>query len=195
MPVPILCHVCHGGRHQPENPGTYRCRSCGSPATESTFPVQSDERLVVLAGVLQVLAVPNGHQVIAPDRRCYAPHLGASLSLALRVNRTHPVFRQAEGIGTAEDLLSVLDADERDPWVLSPTQLGGPHPGHGRPQRTAAVGGPAVPGLRLGDPGRAYPQPAPARHVRPRLPDRRHRARPLRLAAPAPASPARRICP
>ncbi|WP_128380272.1 hypothetical protein [Streptomyces cavernae] len=123
MPVPILCHVCHGGRYQPENPGTYRCRSCGSPATESTFPVQSDERLVVLAGVLQILTVPNGHQVIAPDRRCYAPHLGASLSLALRVNRTHPVFRQAEDIGTAEDLLSVLDADERGPWVLSPTQL------------------------------------------------------------------------
>ncbi|MFD9441912.1 hypothetical protein ACFWBR_27680 [Streptomyces sp. NPDC060006] len=123
MPVPILCHVCHGGRYQPENPGTCRCRSCGSPATESTFPVQSDERLVVLAGVLQVLTVPNGHQVIAPDRRCYAPHLGASLSLALRVNRTHPVFRQAEDIGTAEDLLSVLDADERSPWVLAPSQL------------------------------------------------------------------------
>jgi hypothetical protein len=25
--------------------------------------------------------------VITPDRRCHAPHLGASLSLALRVNR------------------------------------------------------------------------------------------------------------
>ncbi|MFD5445950.1 hypothetical protein [Streptomyces tendae] len=124
MPVPILCHVCRSGRYQPESPGTYRCRSCGSPATESTFPVQSDERLVVLAGVLQILTVPNGHQVITPDRRCYAPHLGASLSLALRVNRTRPVFRQAEDVGTAEDLLSLLDADERGPWVLSPAQLG-----------------------------------------------------------------------
>jgi hypothetical protein len=124
VPVPILCHVCRGGRYRPESLGTYRCRSCGSPATESTFPVQSDERLVVLAGVLQILSVPHGHQVITPDRRCYAPHLGVSLSLALRVNRTHPVFRQAEDVGTAEDLLSVLDADERGPWVLSPAQLG-----------------------------------------------------------------------
>ncbi|MFF2217574.1 hypothetical protein [Streptomyces antibioticus] len=124
MPVPILCHVCHGGLYRPESPGAYRCRSCGSPATESTFPVQSDERLVVLAGVLQVLSVPDGHQVIAPDRRCYAPHLGASLSLALRANRTRPVFRQAEDVATAEDLLSALDADERGPWVLSPAQLG-----------------------------------------------------------------------
>jgi hypothetical protein len=124
VPVPILCHVCQSGRFQPDGPGAYRCRSCGSPATESAFPVRSDERLVVLAGVLQVLTVPDGHQVITPDRRCHAPHLGASLSLALRVNRTHPVFRQAEDVSTAEDLLSVLDADERGPWVLSPEQLG-----------------------------------------------------------------------
>jgi hypothetical protein len=124
VPVPILCHVCHGGRYRPEGPGAYRCCSCGSPATESTLPVQSDERLVVLAGVLQILTVPDGHQVITPDRRCHAPHLGASLSLALRVNRMHPVFRQAEDVGTAEDLLSVLDADELGPWVLSPAQLG-----------------------------------------------------------------------
>jgi hypothetical protein len=123
VPVPILCHVCQGGHFRPEGPGTYRCRSCGSPAAESTFPVQSDERLVVLAGVLQILTVPDGHQVIIPDRRCHAPHLGASLSLALRLNRTHPVFRQAEGVSTAEDLLSALDADERSPWVLSPVQL------------------------------------------------------------------------
>jgi hypothetical protein len=77
----------------------------------------------MLAGVLQILTVPDGHQVITPDRRCHAPHLGASLSLALRVNRTHPVFRQAEDVSTAEDLLSVLDADERGPWVLSSAQL------------------------------------------------------------------------
>ncbi|MFD0067413.1 MULTISPECIES: hypothetical protein [unclassified Streptomyces] len=123
MPVPILCHVCGGGRYQPESPGACRCRSCGSPATESTFPVQSDERLAVLAGVLQVLTVPEGHQVITPDRRCHAPHLGASLILALRVNRARPVFRQAEDVDTAEGLLSALDADERGPWVLSPAQL------------------------------------------------------------------------
>ncbi|MFE9454992.1 hypothetical protein [Streptomyces sp. NPDC006739] len=123
MPVPILCHVCHDGRYRPEGPGTYRCRSCGSPATESTFPVQSDERLIVHAGVLQILTVPEGHQVITPDRRCQAPHLGASLSLALRVSRTHPVFRQAGDVSTAEELLSLLDADERGPWVLSPAQL------------------------------------------------------------------------
>lgn len=124
MPVPIPCHLCDGGRYEPEGPGAYRCRSCGSPATESSFPVQHDERLVVLAGVLHVLTVPDGHQVITPDRRCRAPHLGASLSLALRVNRTHPVFRRVEDVGTAEDLLSVLDADERGPWMLSPAQLG-----------------------------------------------------------------------
>ncbi|MDA5147453.1 hypothetical protein PEM37_38780 [Streptomyces sp. AD681] len=59
MPVPILCHVCRSGRYQPASPDTYRCRSCGSPATESTLPVQSDERLVVLAGALQILSVPT----------------------------------------------------------------------------------------------------------------------------------------
>ncbi len=34
------------------------------------------------------------------------------------------MFRQAEDVGTAGDLLSVLDADERGPWVLPPAQLG-----------------------------------------------------------------------
>lgn len=34
------------------------------------------------------------------------------------------MFRQAEDVATTEDLLSVLDADERGPWVLSPAQLG-----------------------------------------------------------------------
>ncbi|WP_455362336.1 hypothetical protein [Streptomyces sp. SYSU K21746] len=124
MPVPILCHICHRGRYQAQGPDSYACRSCGSQATESTFPVQSDERLIVLAGILQVLTVPDGHQKITPTRRCHAPHLGASLILALRLNRTHPVFRDAEGIRTAESLLAVLDADEQGPWVLSPEQLG-----------------------------------------------------------------------
>ncbi|OIJ93226.1 hypothetical protein BIV25_25940 [Streptomyces sp. MUSC 14] len=93
-------------------------------APESAFAVQSDERLVVIAGIFHVLAVPDAHQVVTPDRRCHAPHLGASLTLALRLNRTHPVFRQAADVRTAEDLLSALDADERGPWVLSPAQLG-----------------------------------------------------------------------
>ncbi|MEU9191321.1 hypothetical protein AB0D14_43960, partial [Streptomyces sp. NPDC048484] len=75
------------------------------------------------AGVLQILTVPEGHQVITPDRRCHAPYRGASLSLALRVNRTRPVFRQIEDVGTVEDLLSVLDADEQGPWGPSPAQL------------------------------------------------------------------------
>ncbi|MFJ8364508.1 hypothetical protein [Streptomyces sp. NPDC093984] len=95
MPVPILCHICHGGRYEPRNPGSYACRSCGNRATESTFPVQSDERLVALAGVLQVLTVPDGHQVITPTRRCHAPHLGASLVLALRVY-TGPLWDLAQ---------------------------------------------------------------------------------------------------
>ncbi|MFF9410435.1 hypothetical protein ACF1B0_33650 [Streptomyces anandii] len=124
MPVPILCHICHGGRYEPRDPGSYACRPCGNRAAESTFPVQSDERLVVLAGVLQVLTVPDGHQVITPTRRCHAPHLGASLVLALRLNRTHPVYRRAEDVQAAEDLLAALDADEQGPWVLSPAQLG-----------------------------------------------------------------------
>ncbi|TLS45789.1 hypothetical protein FE633_13610 [Streptomyces montanus] len=124
MPVPIPCRACHGGHYQPESPGSFHCGSCGSPATESTFRLQSDERLIVHAGVLQILTVPEGHQVITPDRRCHAPHLGASLTLALRLNRTHPVFRQTEDIQTAESLLAALDADERGPWVLSPAQLG-----------------------------------------------------------------------
>ncbi|MFD8219220.1 hypothetical protein ACFV2U_37400 [Streptomyces sp. NPDC059697] len=58
--------------------------------------------------------MPDGHQVITPDRRCYAPHLGASLALALRLDRARAVFPHAE---------AVLDADERGPWVLSPVQL------------------------------------------------------------------------
>ncbi|MFC8350759.1 hypothetical protein [Streptomyces sp. NPDC057280] len=60
MPVPVLCHVCPGGHYQAENPWTYRCRFCGSPATESAFPAQSNERLVMFAGVLQILPVPDG---------------------------------------------------------------------------------------------------------------------------------------
>ncbi|MGW2563429.1 hypothetical protein ACWCXB_30240 [Streptomyces sp. NPDC001514] len=123
MPVPILCHICHGGRYAPRDPGSYACRSCGSLVTESTFPVQSDERLVVLADVLQVLAVPDGHQVITPTRRCHAPHLGARLILALRLDRTHPAYRRTEDVRAAEGLLAVLDADEQGPWVLTPEQL------------------------------------------------------------------------
>ncbi|WP_371642615.1 hypothetical protein [Streptomyces mirabilis] len=77
----------------------------------------------MLAGILQVLAVPDGHQVITPDRRCYAPHLGASLALALRLDRARAVFPHAEAVEAAEGLLAVLDADERGPCVLSPAQL------------------------------------------------------------------------
>jgi len=123
MPVPILCHVCHEGRYAPREPGLYACRSCGNRATASAFPVRSDERLVALAGVLQVLVVPVGHQVIAPTRRCHAPHLGAGLVLALRLSRTHPVYRRPEDIETAESLLATLDADDQGPWALSPEQL------------------------------------------------------------------------
>ncbi|MFF8848138.1 hypothetical protein ACF08N_36580 [Streptomyces sp. NPDC015127] len=115
MPVPILCHHCHVGRYEPRELGLYACRSCDRQATESAFPVQDDERLVVLTGVLQVLTVPDGHQVITPTRRCHAPHLGASLVLALRLNRTHPVYGHTEDVPTAEGLLAVLDADEQGP--------------------------------------------------------------------------------
>ncbi|MFE4579511.1 hypothetical protein [Streptomyces chartreusis] len=124
MPVPKLCLICHGGRYKPRDPGFYAFRSCGNRATESTFPVQSDERLVVLASVLQVLTVPDGHQVITPTRRCHAPHFGTSLVLALRLNQTHPVYRRTEDVQAAEDLLAVLDVDEQGPWVLPPEQLG-----------------------------------------------------------------------
>jgi hypothetical protein len=124
VPIPVLCDACLDGRYQPEGPGSYRCGSCGAAVAESAFTVPSGERLAVIAGVLQVLSVPDGHQVVAPDRRCQAPHLGASLSLALRVARTRPVFRQPGDVGEAEKLLSVLDADDRGPWVLSPEQLG-----------------------------------------------------------------------
>ncbi|MDN3271560.1 hypothetical protein [Streptomyces sp. MA15] len=123
MPVPILRHVCHEGRYTPRGPGLYACRSCGNRATTAAFPVQSDERLVVLAGVLQVLAVPDGHQMITPTRRCHAPHLGAGLALALRLSRTQPVYRRPEDIATAENLLAVLDVDDQGPWVFSPEQL------------------------------------------------------------------------
>ncbi|MEU9370422.1 hypothetical protein AB0D71_38300 [Streptomyces avermitilis] len=123
MPVPILCHECRQGQYQVRGPDFYACQACGSPITGATLPVEDDERLVVLAGILQVLAVPDGHQVITPDRRCYAPHLGASLALALRLHRTRAVFPRAEDAAAAEGLLATLDADERGPWVLSPAQL------------------------------------------------------------------------
>lgn len=123
MPVPILRHVCHESRYAPRSPGLYAFRSCGNRATAAAFPVQSDERLVVLAGVLQVLAVPDGHQVITPTRRCHAPHLGAGLALALRLSRIQPVHRRPEDIATAENLLATLDADDQGPWVLSPERL------------------------------------------------------------------------
>ncbi|WP_438306584.1 hypothetical protein ACSHXN_43915 (plasmid) [Streptomyces sp. HUAS TT11] len=122
MPVPIVCHNCHSGRYGALGPDSYACQSCGSRAAESAFPVHSNERLMVIESVLQVLSVPDGHQVITPTRRCYAPHLSASLTLALRLNRTHPVFRHAEETTAAEDLLTVLDTDERGPWVLSPVE-------------------------------------------------------------------------
>ncbi|MEU1925590.1 hypothetical protein ACWEV9_32765 [Streptomyces albogriseolus] len=123
MPVPILRHVRHGGRYAPRSPGLYACRSCGNRATAAAFPVQSDKRLVVLAGVLQVLAVPDGHQVITPTRHCHAPHLGAGLALALRLSRTQPVHRRPEDIATAENLLATSDVDDQGPWVLSPKRL------------------------------------------------------------------------
>ncbi|MFJ8364505.1 hypothetical protein [Streptomyces sp. NPDC093984] len=34
------------------------------------------------------------------------------------------MYRSAEDVQAAEDLLAVLDADEQGPWVLSPAQLG-----------------------------------------------------------------------
>ncbi|MFE9769790.1 hypothetical protein ACFYPC_35600 [Streptomyces sp. NPDC005808] len=125
MPVPILCHVCHQSRYQVRGPDSYACRTCGSRTTSAEFPVGVDERLIVLEGILQVLAVPDGHQVITPNRRCYAPHLGARLALALRLDRARAraVFAHAEDVEAAEGLLAALDADERGPWVLSPAQL------------------------------------------------------------------------
>lgn len=45
----------------PKAAGTYCCRSCVSPATESVFLVQSDERLIV-QGVFQILNVPEDHE-------------------------------------------------------------------------------------------------------------------------------------
>lgn len=123
MPVPILSHDCHRGRFQARGPDSYACSSCGSRVTGAAFPVEDGEQLIILAGILQVLAVPDGHQVITPHRRCYAPHLGASLALALRLDRVRAVFPHAEAVAAAERLLSVLDADVRGPWVLSPVEL------------------------------------------------------------------------
>ncbi|MFJ9359414.1 hypothetical protein [Streptomyces mirabilis] len=87
-PPRFLCHDCRQGRYQVRGLHSYACPSCGSRATGAAFPVDDDEQLIVLAGVLQVLTVPHGHQVISPTRRCHAPHVGASLALALRLDRT-----------------------------------------------------------------------------------------------------------
>ncbi|MET9122171.1 hypothetical protein [Streptomyces sp. NPDC004528] len=95
MPVPILCHECRQGRYQARGPDSYACRVCGSPVTAAALPLGDDERFVVLEGILQVLSVPDGHQVITPDRRCHAPHLGASLALALRFDAARRVFGPA----------------------------------------------------------------------------------------------------
>lgn len=125
MPVPILCDWCHEGHYQVRGADAYACQVCGNPATSAAFPVGGDERLVTVAGVLQILAVPDDHQVITPDRRCHAPHLGASLALALRMHRARrPVFAGPEEVEAAEHLLSHLEADAVGPWVLSPLQLG-----------------------------------------------------------------------
>ncbi|MGW5657194.1 hypothetical protein [Streptomyces humi] len=123
MPVPIACQACLIGRYVPRSPDSYRCRSCGSVVTEAELPVQDGEQLVVHAGVLRVLCVPPGHEVVTPSRRSHAAHLGASLSLALRANRTHPVFQRPGDVRTAQDLLAVLDDDGEGPWVLSARQL------------------------------------------------------------------------
>ncbi|MET8291507.1 hypothetical protein ABZV80_40995 [Streptomyces sp. NPDC005132] len=122
MPVPILCHECRQGRYQVQGPDSYDCRVCGSLVTAAAFPLGDDERLVVLADILQALSVPEGHQVATPDRRCHAPHLGASLALALRFDETRPVYPPGTA-GAAAELLATLDADERGPWVLSPAHL------------------------------------------------------------------------
>ncbi|MEU8952015.1 hypothetical protein [Streptomyces sp. NPDC048489] len=122
MPVPILCHECRQGRYQARGPDSYACRVCGSLVTAAAFPLGDDERLVVLEGILQIPAVPDGHQVLTPGRRCHAPHLGASLALALRFNEAHRPFPPGTA-GPAAELLAMLDADERGPWVLSPVQL------------------------------------------------------------------------
>ncbi|MCX4919837.1 hypothetical protein [Streptomyces sp. NBC_00687] len=123
MPVPILCDWCHEGRFQVQGPDAYACQACGNRTTGAAMPVGGDERLVVIAGILQVMTVPDGHQVITPDRRCYAPHLGASLALALCLYRTRATFPHTAAVAAAEDLLTVLDADQCGPWVFSPEQL------------------------------------------------------------------------
>lgn len=115
MPVPVVCHECGAGRFRVQGADTYACRSCGFQAAASQF--------VVVAGILQVLTVPDGHQVITPTLRTHAPHLGASLALALRLDMNRPVFRDVEAVREAEHLLVALDVDERGPWVLSPVQL------------------------------------------------------------------------
>ncbi|GGW85325.1 hypothetical protein [Streptomyces galilaeus] len=104
-------------------PDFYTCQYCGSRITGTTLAIEDDERLVVIEGILQILAVPDGHQVITPERRCYAPHLGASMALALRLNGVRAVFPGTEAVKAAEGLRTAQDADERGPWVLSPVQL------------------------------------------------------------------------
>ncbi|WP_406834806.1 hypothetical protein ACICHK_00090 [Streptomyces sp. AHU1] len=124
MPVPILCDWCREGRYQVRAADTYVCQVCGNQTTRAALPVGDDERLVTVAGILQILDAPDGHQVITPDRRCYAPHLGASLALALRLHQARPgAFSRPEEVEAAEDLLALLDADEFGPWVLSPLHL------------------------------------------------------------------------
>ncbi|MFD6923732.1 hypothetical protein ACFV99_26465 [Streptomyces sp. NPDC059944] len=125
MPVPILCDWCHEGRYQVRGSDAYACRVCGDQATSAAFPVGDDERLVTVAGILHILAVPDDHQVITPDRHSHAPHLQASLTLALRMHRARrTVFGRPEEAEAAEGLLSLLEADVFGPWVLSPLQLG-----------------------------------------------------------------------
>ncbi|MET8411715.1 hypothetical protein ABZV34_27080 [Streptomyces sp. NPDC005195] len=67
--------------------------------------------------------MPDGHQVVTPDRRVYAPHLGASLALALRIHAARGVFPSPRAAATAAGVLAMLDVDERGPWVLAPAQL------------------------------------------------------------------------
>ncbi|MFJ5779323.1 hypothetical protein [Streptomyces sp. NPDC093094] len=61
--------------------------------------------------------------MITPTRRSHAPHLGASLALALRLNRARPARGSAVDVRAAEDLPALSGTDADGPWVLSLHQL------------------------------------------------------------------------
>ena len=77
--------------------------------------------------------------MITPDRRCHAPHPGASPSPALRVNRTLPLFRQAMDVRNTLLLSAARQPPDFDAEIRAAHTRSRPHqPAPARPHTEPA---------------------------------------------------------